>query len=197
MSLWLNVPTSHFRQLDKESEKSGNSDVPSDSEEEDEWIRENILKKETLLETRSRKTHLVHCPYYPSEKYEWWWLFLLQKKLKRIVVPGTHCTTLVDEETVKINFIILFINTALLLNISCWGLEAYSGKFCVNTLFAVVEIVHLQILFSCFQVEIKFGAPQEKGVYYYTLLVKSDSYMDCDYSLDLKVSNWFLELFVL
>ncbi|VDD94742.1 unnamed protein product [Enterobius vermicularis] len=122
-------------QLDKESEKSGNSDVPSDSEEEDEWIRENILKKETLLETRSRKTHLVHCPYYPSEKYEWWWLFLLQKKLKRIVVPGTHCTTLVDEETV----------------------------------------------------EIKFGAPQEKGVYYYTLLVKSDSYMDCDYSLDLKL----------
>lgn len=38
-----------------------------------------------------------------------------------------------------------------------------------------------------FQVEIKFAAPQQKGTYNYNLLVRSDSYMDCDYSLDLKV----------
>lgn len=43
-----------------------------------------------------------------------------------------------------------------------------------------------------FQVEIKFAAPQHKGTYYYNLLVKSDSYMDCDYSLDLKVKVCFL-----
>uniref|UniRef100_A0A0N5A8A2 J domain-containing protein n=1 Tax=Syphacia muris TaxID=451379 RepID=A0A0N5A8A2_9BILA len=119
---------------DKGSCKSSNDDS-SDSEEEYEWVKENIVKKEALLETKSRKTHAVHCPYYPCEKFEWWWLFLIDKKLKRIVLPGVHCTTLVDEQTV----------------------------------------------------EIRFPAPQEKGIYYYTLLVKSDSYMDCDYSLDLKL----------
>uniref|UniRef100_A0A915ACS8 J domain-containing protein n=1 Tax=Parascaris univalens TaxID=6257 RepID=A0A915ACS8_PARUN len=119
-------------------EESGSNyeggNVSDDSDGED-WANENLVKKQSLLERKSNKTHPVHCPYYAGEKFEWWWLFLIDKKLRRLVVPGVHCTTLVDEQTV----------------------------------------------------EIKFGAPQQKGIYYYNLLVKSDSYMDCDYSLDLKL----------
>ncbi|VDM43129.1 unnamed protein product [Toxocara canis] len=114
------------------NDEGGNVSEESDGEE---WANENLIKKQNLLERKSNKTHPVHCPYYPGEKFEWWWLFLVDKKLRRLVVPGAHCTTLVDEQTV----------------------------------------------------EIKFGAPQQKGIYYYNLLVKSDSYVDCDYSLDLKL----------
>lgn len=127
----------HKLNSDEESvsgdEGAGNGS--SDESDGEEWANENLIKKQNLLERKSTKTHVVHCPYYPCEKYEWWWLFLIDKKLRRLVVPGAHCTTLVDEQTV----------------------------------------------------EIKFAAPQQKGIYYYTLLVKSDSYMDCDYTIDLKL----------
>ena len=90
-----------YRDGDRDSGKSSDGEGGNESDEEEEWIRENIIKKEALLETKSKKTHLVHCPYYPAEKFEWWWLFLVDKKLRRLVVPGLHCTTLVDEQTVR------------------------------------------------------------------------------------------------
>ncbi|VDN04762.1 unnamed protein product [Thelazia callipaeda] len=122
----------------EENEKENDSNPErSDAEESDNenWANENFVKKESFLESKSKKTHPVHCPYFPGEKFEWWWLLLVDKKLRKLVVPAAHCTTLVTEQTV----------------------------------------------------EIKFAAPQHKGIYYYNLLVKSDSYMDCDYSLDLKL----------
>ncbi|VDN50841.1 unnamed protein product [Dracunculus medinensis] len=115
--------------------KSIASDRDSNDSDGDDWANENFVKKESILESKSKKTHPVHCPFYPSEKFEWWWLFLIDKKVRKLVVPAVHCTTLVDEQSI----------------------------------------------------EIKFGAPQQKGIYFYTLLVKSDSYVDCDYSVDLKL----------
>ncbi|OZC12628.1 hypothetical protein X798_00259 [Onchocerca flexuosa] len=121
---------------ENEKENSSCSEGMDEEESDNEnWVNENMMKKETLLESRSKKTHPVHCPYFPCEKFEWWWLLLVDKKLRKLVVPAVHCTTLVNEQTV----------------------------------------------------EIKFAAPQHKGIYYYNLLVKSDSYMDCDYLLDLKL----------
>lgn len=88
-------------------EESGSNyeggNVSDDSDGED-WANENLVKKQSLLERRSNKTHPVHCPYYAGEKFEWWWLFLIDKKLRRLVVPGVHCTTLVDEQTVSFSF---------------------------------------------------------------------------------------------
>lgn len=73
-----------------------------DEEESDneDWANENMVKKESILGSRSKKTHLVHCPYFPGEKFEWWWLLLVDKKLRKLVVPAVHCTTLVNEQTV-------------------------------------------------------------------------------------------------
>ncbi|KAL3998451.1 Sec63 Brl domain family protein [Acanthocheilonema viteae] len=119
---------------DKEN-GSGSEGIEEEESDNEDWANENMMKKESILGSRSKKTHPVHCPYFSGEKFEWWWLLLVDKKLRKLVVPAVHCTTLVNEQTV----------------------------------------------------EIKFAAPQHKGVYYYNLLVKSDSYMDCDYSLDLKL----------
>ncbi|VIO96374.1 Uncharacterized protein BM_BM6961 [Brugia malayi] len=114
---------------------SGSEGMDEEESDNEDWANENMVKKESILVSRSKKTHAVHCPFFPGEKFEWWWLLLVDKKLRKLVVPAVHCTTLLNEQTV----------------------------------------------------EIKFAAPQHKGIYYYNLLVKSDSYMDCDYLLDLKL----------
>ncbi|MCP9257866.1 Translocation protein SEC63-like protein [Dirofilaria immitis] len=74
-------------------------------------------------------------------------------KLRKLVVPAVHCTTLVDEQT-----------------------KLHSASRLRSEAYNILP-----------QVEIKFAAPQHKGIYYYNLLVKSDSYTDCDYLLDLKL----------
>ena len=47
-----------------------NSDVKDDSsivDDEDEWTKfQQEAKKENILETKSKETHMVHCPHFPS-----------------------------------------------------------------------------------------------------------------------------------
>ena len=39
------------------------------------------------------------------------------------------------------------------------------------------------------QVDLRFMAPEKKGTFIYTVLVKSDSYIDQEYTKDVKVSD--------
>ncbi|VDK69790.1 unnamed protein product [Cylicostephanus goldi] len=110
--------------------------IEEESDYEDDWAEGS--SKKVIFDAKSHKTHMVHCPYFPPEKYEWWWLVLtmLDKKQRRLVCPTISCKTLVDEQTV----------------------------------------------------EMRFSAPPTKGVYHFQLAVRSDSYMDCDYNKDIRVS---------
>jgi len=109
---------------------------PSDSEDGDFWDEDGpVQKKETLLDTEPTNHHEVHCPHYPHNKYEWWFLYMTEKKSKRLVSMIVSCKTLDKEKTV----------------------------------------------------ELRFSAPPQKGVYFFNLVVRSDSYMDSDYTHEVKM----------
>ncbi|CAB3407176.1 unnamed protein product [Caenorhabditis bovis] len=115
-----------------DSEKEKNNDSDSD------WEADVPVKK-NLFETKSVETHEVHAPYYPDDKYEWWWLVLThydrREKQRQMVTWAQLVKTLVDEQTI----------------------------------------------------DIRFPAPKEKGIYTYNLSVRSDSYIDAEYSVDVKL----------
>uniref|UniRef100_A0A0K0D119 SEC63 domain-containing protein n=1 Tax=Angiostrongylus cantonensis TaxID=6313 RepID=A0A0K0D119_ANGCA len=83
------------------------SDSPpkfDESDPDDDWSEHSV--KKVTFDAKSHKTHLVHCPYFPPEKFEWWWLILtmLDKKQRRLVCPTVACKTLVDQQTVEMRF---------------------------------------------------------------------------------------------
>uniref|UniRef100_A0A914WPP5 J domain-containing protein n=1 Tax=Plectus sambesii TaxID=2011161 RepID=A0A914WPP5_9BILA len=115
-----------------------NFDMPHDEEadEDDMVFDDDLIKKDLVLETKSKVTHPVHCPFFPDDKYEWWWVYMVDKRSKRLAAGPVQCTTLVEKEVV----------------------------------------------------ELKFAAPQKPGIYPYTVVVKSDSYLDCDINKELKLN---------
>jgi len=132
---------------DNESEKSHSegSDVddskqdrePSEQEDEAEWDRfqQKVSKKEKVLEAKSKQSHSVHCPYYPEDKQEYWWIYLADRKKHALTSVPVLMTNLVDKE----------------------------------------------------EVELKFTAPPKPGVYTYSVIVRSDSYVDFDVSKSIKL----------
>lgn len=100
----------------------------SDDEEED-WNRkfqEKVIKKQKVFESKPKKSFPVHCPYFPDDKQEFWWVYIVDRKRFALVTAPLLVTSLVDTE----------------------------------------------------EVELKFTAPNA-GVYTYTIVVRSDSYVDC------------------
>ncbi|KAJ1359040.1 hypothetical protein KIN20_017653 [Parelaphostrongylus tenuis] len=91
---------------DDEGSLSSSESPPKldESDEDDDWNEDSVRK--VTFDAKSHKTHLVHCPYFPPEKFEWWWLILtmLDKKQRRLVCPTVACKTLVDQQTVELRF---------------------------------------------------------------------------------------------
>lgn len=88
-------------------------------DEEDDFLADEMGPKEKILEAKSKVTHLVHCPYYPEvrdssfcrvnrigyhccfqDKYEWWWVYLCDRKNRMLICPPMSVTTLITEEEV-------------------------------------------------------------------------------------------------
>lgn len=112
----------------KKGDKSQQKTTSSDDDEED-WDRkfqERILKKQKVFESKPRKSHSVHCPFFPDDKQEFWWVYIVDRKRFALITAPLLVTSLVDTE----------------------------------------------------EIELKFTAPKH-GVYNYTIVVRSDSYVDC------------------
>lgn len=104
--------------------------VPNGEVQDEEFWEEmqKDLRKENKLETKSKETHLVHCPYFPAEKFEWWWLYIADRKNSILMSAPVHVCSLKDFE----------------------------------------------------EFQLKFSAPLRPGNYTYTVILRSDSYMDFD-----------------
>ncbi|KRZ10243.1 Translocation protein SEC63 -like protein [Trichinella zimbabwensis] len=111
------VPEKQQDEADLDVEGSGNDsddsmnkpdnakDSGDGSEDEEYLLNDPDLKKErAILETKSNVTHPVHCPYFCEEKFEWWWIFVCDRKRRLLVAPPIHVTTLVNEEEIEIKF---------------------------------------------------------------------------------------------
>ena len=114
------------------------NDDYSEGEEDDEWekFQQKVNKKEKVLETKSKQSHSVHCPYFPDDKQEYWWIYIADKKRHALMTIPYLMTNLVDRE----------------------------------------------------EVELKFTAPIKPGIYSYSVIVRSDSYVDFDLSKLIRVS---------
>ncbi|CAD5126075.1 DgyrCDS14241 [Dimorphilus gyrociliatus] len=97
----------------KEDNDSDSVDDANDSEEnneddneEEDWVGKfsDETKKENSFETKSKETHLVHCPYYPLDKYEWWYLYVADKKKQQLISMPKHVQSLKDYEEVELQF---------------------------------------------------------------------------------------------
>ena len=95
--------TAKDEETTKEDEDGSGGD---DSEPEE--LDDRLFKHDLALETKSKVTHLVHAPFYPDDKYEWWWLYLVDKnrdkKLRALVTAPQQVCTLVHEETHELRF---------------------------------------------------------------------------------------------
>ncbi|KAL8586617.1 hypothetical protein ACOMHN_040125 [Nucella lapillus] len=75
-----------------------------DDEDEDWDTFKMESKKENSLETKKKESHCVHCPFFPAEKQEAWWLYVADKKRHLLITAPVHVCSLKEEEEVKLKF---------------------------------------------------------------------------------------------
>ncbi|KAI8884877.1 hypothetical protein K501DRAFT_246934 [Backusella circina FSU 941] len=72
-----------------------------DKKEEEEDLDED---DEEEKKKNNKSLPFAHTPYYLGEKKPYWWIFLGDPKVNRILVPPKKVTDIVDEQTIKIPF---------------------------------------------------------------------------------------------
>jgi translocation protein SEC63 len=71
-----------------------------EDEDMEDWNDADLGKRETLLESEPTDNYEVHCPFFPGEKFEWWYIYLVERKSRRLVSSVVPCKTLKHEKTV-------------------------------------------------------------------------------------------------
>lgn len=103
---------------DEEDELEEETETPDDQEsnggddEETSWkkLAKKNKRRNVLSQDNSRMTHTVNAPRYPSEKQEWWWVYLCmtnpkrEKLSERLLCDPVQVTNLVDLKEVDIRF---------------------------------------------------------------------------------------------
>ncbi|THD21596.1 Translocation protein SEC63 protein [Fasciola hepatica] len=49
-------------------------------------------------DSRPLCTHVVHCPYFPVEKFEGWWVYLVDRRTRQLITKPVYVATLQTEE---------------------------------------------------------------------------------------------------
>ncbi|RUS73201.1 hypothetical protein EGW08_019047 [Elysia chlorotica] len=81
------------------------NDEDDDDDDDEEWNSYKMeSKKENSLDTKLKESHLVHCPFFPGEKQEAWWVYLADRKRHLLVTAPVHVCSLKAEEEVQLKF---------------------------------------------------------------------------------------------
>merc|ERR1712226_128132 len=124
----------------KKSEEEVVNDDDDDNKDADSEFAaikdDDLIQPEKLLEVKSKESHIVHSPYFPLEKHEYWWVYVVSKKTNELQTPPQQITSLKEQE----------------------------------------------------EVMLKFTAPEKPGCYQYSVVVRSDSYVDFDTTKMFKVN---------
>lgn len=90
--------------LNKNHDDNESSDGGGD-EDKDDWnvMRDNVPKKEIFFSV-SKQSHSVHCPYFPEDKQEHWWIYITDRKNATLKAPLIFMTNLVEQEEVELKF---------------------------------------------------------------------------------------------
>lgn len=90
---------------DSEEEKKGGRPTSLDDEDK-EWekLQSRLAKREKVLEGRSKRSHSVHCPFFPDDKQEYWWVYICDRKSRTLLTAPCHITALVSHEEVQLKF---------------------------------------------------------------------------------------------
>ncbi|CAG5121065.1 unnamed protein product, partial [Candidula unifasciata] len=76
-----------------------------EEDEEDDWDTYKMeSKKENSLDTKLKESHVVHCPYFPGEKQEGWWMYVADRKRHLLVTAPVHICSLKTEEEIQLKF---------------------------------------------------------------------------------------------
>ncbi|XP_014251168.1 translocation protein SEC63 homolog [Cimex lectularius] len=88
------------------SDDEGSDKKGSGMEDDDDWekFQTNIKRRDRALEGKSKLSHTVHCPFFPEEKQEYWWVYVSDRKSKTLLTAPVHVTSLVDREEVQLKF---------------------------------------------------------------------------------------------
>lgn len=94
------VTSVETEKVEKENESKEEVEQELDEDEFDEQgntrVRDDDGKEGTLP--------LAHTPYYSNEKKPYWWIFLGDPKVNRILVPPRKVTDIIDEKTIRVPF---------------------------------------------------------------------------------------------
>ncbi|XP_063220151.1 translocation protein SEC63 homolog [Bacillus rossius redtenbacheri] len=80
------------------------SSLEDDDTEWEKFQSARLSKREKVLEGRSKQSHSVHCPYFPEDKQEYWWVYVSDRKSHTLLTAPYHLTALVDKEEVQLKF---------------------------------------------------------------------------------------------
>ena len=90
-----------------EPDKSAANDSSEPEKDDDQLERlqsDVALRRQRLLEGKSQVSHSVHCPLFPQDKQEYWWLYISDRKQQILLTTPYHVTNLVEHDEVQLKF---------------------------------------------------------------------------------------------
>lgn len=88
---------------DQEAEEKSGSE-PENDDQLSKLQNDVAARRQRLLEGKSQISHSVHCPYFPLDKQEYWWVYITDRKNQLLLTAPYYVTNLVEHEEVQLKF---------------------------------------------------------------------------------------------